>query len=212
MIKYLSIVIGVIIVIFSSGYESEYLDKTSDVEYKENTAQEVQLVENTIADNEIVENIASIEESFVEEENKSIKIIMQEDTKVIKKQEPVKSEKQVRKEIDDTNVNNSKGQEVKVLQTEEMNEIQTQIIVETPKEEPKNEKPQQKEITADDLEYWCIAGGNHHVAGDNENEHGYYSSWDEAYNAFLNYTVDWSSTQYKVSECSCGLYYFWAIK
>jgi hypothetical protein len=66
--------------------------------------------------------------------------------------------------------------------------------------------------TATEEKYWCVDGGTHHVAGDGANEHGYYKTWDEAYNAFLNYTANWSSSQYKVSCCACGLYYFWAIQ
>ena len=66
--------------------------------------------------------------------------------------------------------------------------------------------------TSNDLSYWCIGGGSTHVAGDGENEHGYYSTWDEAYQAFLNYTSSWSSVQFKISQCACGLYYFWAIQ
>lgn len=60
--------------------------------------------------------------------------------------------------------------------------------------------------------YWCVDGGTHHIAGDGANEHGYYSSWDSAYQAFESYTKDWTSCQYKINQCGCGLYYFWAIQ
>lgn len=62
------------------------------------------------------------------------------------------------------------------------------------------------------IEYWCVLGGSHHIAGDGLNEYGYYSSWDETYKAFENFTVDWNSVQFKISQCACGLYYFWAIQ
>ena len=81
-------------------------------------------------------------------------------------------------------------------------------VVETQKDETQATKT----LTQSDLEYWCVAGGEHHIAGDRENEHGYYLSWDEAYNAFENYTKDWNSVQFKISQCSCGLFYFWAIQ
>ena len=45
-------------------------------------------------------------------------------------------------------------------------------------------------------------------AGDGANEHGYYFSWDKAYQAFEEYSKNWASGQYKVSQCECGLYYF----
>lgn len=70
------------------------------------------------------------------------------------------------------------------------------------------EKPKQQENTA----YWCVDGGSHHLAGDGANEHGYYKSWDSAFQAFKEYTKDWDSCQYKVDVCACGLYYFWATK
>ena len=68
------------------------------------------------------------------------------------------------------------------------------------------------EPTKQETAYWCIDGGTHHVAGDGANEHGYYSSWDSAYQAFEDYTKDWTSCQYKINQCACGKYYFWAIK
>lgn len=80
------------------------------------------------------------------------------------------------------------------------------------KKPPKEETQVTKTPTESDLEYWCVAGGEHHVAGDGENEHGYYSTWDEAYKAFEDYTKGWASVQFKISQCSCGLFYFWAIK
>lgn len=75
-------------------------------------------------------------------------------------------------------------------------------------------KPTQEptEPTQSDLSYWCMEGGSHHVLGDGANEHGYYSSWDEANNACMSYTKGWTSMQYKINECACGLYYFWAIQ
>lgn len=209
MIKCLSIFVSIIVVIFSGSYELEDVNKISDEEYKQNLIQEIELVENKKTASE---NIVLIEEKKIVEDNKSENVEKQENAKIVKKQELVNIPKQEPKELESVKDNNSKVQEKKVIQTEEKKEIQAQIIVERPKDEPKKDESQVKEITPDDLEYWCIAGGKHHIAGDKENEHGYYNSWDDAYNAFLNYTADWLSSQYKISECSCGLYYFWAIK
>ena len=79
-------------------------------------------------------------------------------------------------------------------------------------EEKKSKDKVTKEPTPSDLDYWCAEGGTHHIAGDGANEHGYYSSWNEAQIAFENYTKGWPSVQYKISQCLCGKYYFWAIK
>lgn len=65
-------------------------------------------------------------------------------------------------------------------------------------------------LTKSDLGYWCVSGGTNHVAGDGENEHGYYASWDLAYSAFEEYVKGLDNAfHYKVSQCACGLYYFW---
>ena len=78
-------------------------------------------------------------------------------------------------------------------------------------EEKKSKDKVTKEPTPSDLA-WCAEGGTHHIAGEGANEHGYYSSWNEAQIAFENYTKGWPSVQYKISQCLCGKYYFWAIK
>lgn len=68
------------------------------------------------------------------------------------------------------------------------------------------------EPTPSDLEYWCVSGGSHHVFGDGADEHGYYNSWGETEQAFQSYTAGWTSLQYKIQQCACGQYYFWAIQ
>lgn len=159
------------------------------VENKSVEDEQIPINDETTSEMEIINN--AIANELTEKEN-----IVQEVSKV---QEEKKEQK--------------KTESNKQIQVEQNKQKQEQVIVEQPKqvvETPKQEsKP--KEVTPDDLEYWCVGGGKHHVAGDGANEHGYYSTWDEAYNAFLNYTANWSSSQYKVSRCSCGLFYFWAI-
>ena len=66
--------------------------------------------------------------------------------------------------------------------------------------------------TPQDLSYWCVEGGSHHVMGDGANEHGYYNSWAEAEQAFQTFTAGWNSLQYKIEQCACGKYYFWSIQ
>ena len=74
-------------------------------------------------------------------------------------------------------------------------------------EPPKTEsKPKQEE------KIYCVDGGKVHIYGDGTNEHGYYKTWDEAFKAYEEYTKGWDSTQFKVDQCACGLYYFWVIK
>lgn len=87
----------------------------------------------------------------------------------------------------------------------EENSVQNTPPVREEKSEVQNPTPQ-------DLSYWCVEGGSHHVFGDGADEHGYYNSWAEAEQAFQSFTAGWSSLQYKIEQCACGKYYFWAIQ
>lgn len=97
--------------------------------------------------------------------------------------------------------------------------VKTETEIEQKQEEPKVQETETKTEektsttpTKSDLSYWCAEGGSHHVAGDGTNEHGYYDAWDDAHTAFENYTKGWASVQYKISQCACGKFYFWAIQ
>jgi hypothetical protein len=162
----------------------------------ENTEFEIAYdTEETISENnEVQSQIAS--ENQVETESS---IQVQENTQ--------KENKQVTTPIQSTQ--NIQTTQEKVNTEVQQNTTQEIQNVSTPDPVTKTET---KTLTPDDLEYWCVGGGTHHIAGDGANEHGYYSSWDEAYSAFEQYTSGWSSVQFKVSACSCGLYYFWAIQ
>lgn len=147
---------------------------------------------------EIQGNVATVEEIKQEE------IIPKED---IEKQEskPVpKENKNLKNNLQDSNNQKTSGKVIEIRPQEESSHSN--------KSEESNADVENKELTESDLLYWCVEGGNHHVAGDGVNEHGYYSSWDAAYQAFENYTQDWDSVQFKVGQCACGKYYFWAIK
>lgn len=123
--------------------------------------------------------------------------------------------------IKETQVNEIKNDLPKKSENNQQNKSTTSVKTNTePKQETKSENVEKrnteeqitKELTPSDLGYWCAEGGTHHVAGDGANEHGYYSSWNEAQVAFENYTKGWASVQYKISQCLCGKYYFWAIQ
>jgi len=57
--------------------------------------------------------------------------------------------------------------------------------------------------------YWCYDGGKQHTLGNKSNEHGYYKTWDAAWEACKSYMKDMASGNYYVDECDCGLYYFY---
>lgn len=56
---------------------------------------------------------------------------------------------------------------------------------------------------------YCINGGPEHIEGDGKNEHGYYASWDLAWEACQEYMKEKGTVSFKVGECWCGLFYFW---
>ena len=74
-------------------------------------------------------------------------------------------------------------------------------------QQPSVEIYEEAPVQQQNTPYWW---GTHHIEGDEPNEHGYYSSWDEAYRAYEDYTKDWTSSyNYKIDSCACGQYYFW---
>lgn len=59
---------------------------------------------------------------------------------------------------------------------------------------------------------WCDEGGTKHWQGNGPNEHGYYKTWDEAWEALKSYMKDFESGNYAIRQCPCGLYYFWVVE
>lgn len=94
---------------------------------------------------------------------------------------------------------------------------QETIPVQEHKEEPKvnnepvkiNPEPKKEEVKAPK---YCVEGGTIHLEGDGAGEHGYYNSWDEAFNAMNSYTAGWETFNYKIGACPCGKYYFKVTK
>lgn len=181
---------------------ADVVDSENNNDFYENLVIDLEEKDNDIFDTE--------EKNTEETQETTIKI---EETQVndIKNDLPIKSENnQENKSTTSVKTNTEPKQEVK----------QPEIKQEKPKQETKSENVEKKnteeqitkELTPSDLGYWCAEGGTHHVAGDGTNEHGYYSSWNEAQVAFENYTKGWASVQYKISQCLCGKYYFWAIQ
>ena len=191
-----------------------------------NNQKEVSQNENIIiADVVDSENNNDLNENLVIDlEERSNEIVETEEQNIEKTQETtIKTEEvQVNEIKNDLPKKSENNQQNKSTTSEKTNsEVkQSEIKQEQPKQETKTENVEKKkteekitkEPTPSDLGYWCAEGGTHHVAGDGTNEHGYYSSWNEAQIAFENYTKGWPSVQYKISHCLCGKYYFWAIQ
>lgn len=202
-IKILILTLGIIITMIC-GVKINDFNTANNVQDNKIVTADENLIANEIA----ITQEEQIEEELKQEQNENVT----ENTEEQENTNTVKEKTEVQKEIPKTNSSQStsttKKETSKNTQDETIVRQETTSVEETPKEETQVTKTP----TESDLEYWCVAGGEHHVAGDGQNEHGYYSTWDEAYKAFENYTKGWASVQFKISQCSCGLFYFWAIK
>ena len=149
--------------------------------------------------------IVEVEDIYNNKSQKEFKIIIQE-----------KIEEKVEKEISstkDTKItsNQNKSPNSKSTKNDSNSQKNTNNQENITKENTNNSQSD-TQLDQSDLSYWCIDGGSHHIAGDGANEHGYYKTWEDAHKAFEDYTKGWASVQYKISQCGCGLFYFWAIQ
>ena len=185
------------------------IDFTNDNIIQNNvTETQAVVLENTITDNLSEPNETNIETKKVEDITNEDSF--KEKNNIADNKEPVIENKTPKNENKWIN-NNSKKQTQK----------KQEVIEKTP--EPKVEKKQEEQVKQTEPpkteskpkkeeKIYCVDGGKVHIYGDGANEHGYYKTWDEAFKAYEEYTKGWESTQFKVDQCACGLYYFWVIK
>ena len=151
--------------------------------------------------NNFAENTKQIDEKQ-EQENDSVQI--QEEKKETEiSSKDITENKTQKKESKSNSINTTPVQEQPVVESKSEPE---------PKEEVKPVTTPAKKEEKHEEKIYCIDGGKTHIYGDGANEHGYYKTWDEAFKAYEDYTKGWDSTQFKVDQCACGLYYFWVIK
>lgn len=181
-----------------------------NVMQEQNIAVAIENSANTqVVENEVIEDVKNETADKKQVNSKKQESVNQE----ISKNEPKQSvEVPTAPSQQTTNIDSSQSSvtEPKVEEKPNTNKNTSEnknVPVETPKPNPEPTTP-----TQSDLSYWCVEGGSHHVSGDGANEHGYYSSWNEAEIACMSYTQGWTSMQYKINQCACKLYYFWAIQ
>lgn len=57
---------------------------------------------------------------------------------------------------------------------------------------------------------YCYEGGNKHLGGDGSYEHGYYNTWQQAWDALTVYMKDMNSGNYYIDQClGCNKYYYY---
>ena len=185
------------------------IDFTNDNIIQNNvTETQAVVLENTNTDNLSEPNETNIETKKVEDITNEDSF--KEKNSIADNKEPVIENKTPKNENKGINNNNEKQVQKK-----------QQVTEKTP--EPKVEKKQEEQVkqveppktenkAKKEKKIYCVDGGKIHIYGDGANEHGYYKTWDEAFKAYEEYTKGWESTQFKVDQCACGLYYFWVIK
>ena len=189
------------------------IDFTNDNIIQNNvTETQAVVLENTITDNLSEPNETNIE-------TKKVEYITNEDSfkeknNIADNKEPVIENKTPKNENKSSNKNNEK----QIQKEQKIVEKVPEPIKESKQEEKKVEQPKTQEKQVENVKpkqeekIYCVDGGKVHIYGDGANEHGYYKTWDEAFKAYEDYTKGWESTQFKVDQCACGLYYFWVIK
>lgn len=180
------------------------IDTSLSEESKERLERNQQEIEKIINDEKKAEETVEKakvserdEKSKQEQKKETTQIQSNSNTNASKKQE---SNKKVNSETAKKNESTPKKETSK--------EITTQAKQEEKKQEEKIQKNTQKQAE----KIYCIDGGKTHIAGDGENEHGYYKTYDEAFKAYEEYVKDWDYAHYKINQCFCGLYYFCATK
>lgn len=158
-----------------------------------------------------------VEDIYENKSKKEFKIIIQEkQEEIINEEIPSTNKSKINSNQDNSSKNNTDAQKAnKASKTNNNNNSSSQTSTSsqtTTSQTTKNNNQSNTQTTQSNTAYWCVDGGNHHIAGDGANEHGYYKTWDSANEAFIQYTKDWDSCHYKIDVCACGLYYFWAIK
>ena len=173
---------------------------------------DIDITNENIVQNTITEEVSVLEEL---QEEKEIIEPKQEENNLVTNDEIVVKEEKITQDNKEP-IKENKTSQNKNIQSQ--SRIQEQQLAETkieqtpePKEEPKPvEQPKTEQKHEEKI--YCVDGGKVHIYGDGANEHGYYKTWDEAFKAYEDYTKGWESTQFKVDQCACGLYYFWVIK
>lgn len=173
------------------------IDTNLSEESKERLEKNQQEIEKIINDEKKTEEIVSestekkLDENIKQKQNNEMAQIQNDSIPSVNKEPEIKIENA-------PSVVNS-VEKVQVQETPSESVVQeTQKNVETPKQIT----PQQEE------QIYCVDGGKTHIAGDGANEHGYYKTWDEAFDAYEKYTEGWESSHFKINQCFCGLYYF----
>lgn len=201
-----SSILGIYQIKTDKNYSNEILNQTA-IETASINSEINSIPENKIT-NTSIENVVPIEETQVTTDN----VEENQTSKIEKKVETMPTTNDSNKTTTSQTKSSSKqsNSNIESKSTDKQNKTSTET--QSSQKSVTSQVTSKESTTKQEEPYWCVEGGSHHMLGDGTNEHGYYKTWDEAFSAYEQYTKGWESTQYKVDQCDCGLYYFWAIK
>ena len=158
-------------------------------------------------------------EKIINDEKKAEGIIEEKKENVQEEKQEQKEEKPQVQSNSNSNANKKQESNTKTTPNVAKNsenapkqETPKESVAEVKQETPKQEEKVQQTTTKQEEKIYCVDGGKTHIAGDGANEHGYYKTWDEAFDAYEKYTEGWESSHFKINQCFCGLYYFSVTK
>ena len=183
-----------------NNIEEEVDNKFIELEESNNTnAISEVLNENTVTENNTVEeqkvDTQEKNENEQQEPQHEEKATVSNSNKSTRKVETKKQYTANYSNREETNEDNTNNEASNLSESETKTET---VIV--------NREPEKKQPV------WCDEGGSKHWQGNGANEHGYYQTWDDAWQAAQECMKDSLSGNFMVRQCPCGLYYYWVKK
>lgn len=181
-------------------------------EIADNEIIELEDSNNTNTTNETVNENNVIENNTVEEQKEIIQETNENENNNHKEKTIARNSNETTKKVETKkhDITNYSNQEID-NEDNTNNEASSPVEIATkPESEPEpvsvNIEPERKQPV------WCDEGGSKHWQGNGPNEHGYYNTWDAAWQAAQEYMKDSLSGNFMVRQCPCGLYYYWVKK
>lgn len=207
--------IFIVAIIIATGVFVSYFTGVGTRNAENNTNEKIEESSNKMEEIAELENEQTQEnEEIVQEEINESQV---ENSQVIEKKNETKNEQVIQQnevvesKKSNKQLNQTKKQESNKSTQPSIKNDSENTSTKKNTDQPKQETPKNETVTQHEKIY-CTDGGKTHIAGGGVNEHGYYKTWDEAFNAYEKYTDGWESSHFKINQCFCGLYYFYVTK
>lgn len=207
--------IFIVVIIIAIGVFASYFIGIGTKNAENNTNEKIEESSNKMEEIAELENEQTQEnEEIVQEEINESQV---ENSQVIEKKNETKNEQVIQQnEVVESKKSNKQLNQTKKQESNKSTQPSIKNDSKNTSTKKNTDQPKQKtqknETVTQQEKIYCTDGGKTHIAGDGANEHGYYKTWDEAFNAYEKYTEGWESSHFKINQCFCGLYYFYVTK